>query len=229
MSVAIVCAIAAWLLMPEQRARLCESSRFTRMRDRRSAVFSLLRRSRAKSIQRAQAIRWLDALISELRAGRAPRSAVVLASESDDVCARARAAAALGGDVAQALRADATATRLSLLARVAACWSIGESAGAGLVAALEQVAHSARDEAEIRAEVAAQVAAPRATARLLAALPFAGVLLGTSMGASPVTWLLGSPLGWVDLAAGVSLAAVGLWWTGRMVHALERDLEASSG
>ena len=88
---------------------------------------------------------------------------------------------------------------------------------------------SARADEEVRHEIAAQLAAPRATARLLAVLPIVGLILGTALGASPIAWLTGSLIGWVVLGAGLVGIATGLFWTSRMVAALERDLSGSAG
>ena len=179
-------------------------------------------RSRARSLRRRQAVSWVDGVVAELRAGRPAR--VALTEQPDAPCLRAVAAVRLGGDVVEALHADALEQDLPLFAHVAACWAVAESSGAGLVAALEQVVASARADEEIRAEISAQLAAPRATARMLAALPVFGLLLGSSIGASPVGWLLGSPIGWAVLVVGLVEIAAGLWWTGRMVASIEVDL-----
>ena len=184
-----------------------------------------LTRSRARALRRRQAVSWVDGVVAELRAGRPARLA--LTEQPDAPCHRAVAAVRLGGDVVEALHADAREQELALFAHVAACWSVAESSGAGLVAALEQVVASARADEEIRAEISAQLAAPRATARMLAVLPVFGLVLGSSMGASPVAWLVASPIGWAVLAVGLVEIAAGLWWTGRMVASIEIDLAGS--
>ena len=102
----------------------------------------------------------VDAVVADLRAGRPAR--VALVEQGDAVCPRTVAAVRLGGDVVAALDSDAREQSLPLLGQVAACWSVAESSGAGLVAALEQVVAAARADEEIRAEVASQLAAPRA-------------------------------------------------------------------
>ena len=165
--------------------------------------------------------RWLarKLLRRRLRDSRRLRSSLV-----DPLCPRAASAAALGGDVTSALRADAAAAGLPLFAGVSVCWQVSESTGAGLATGLDQLLVTARADEEVRAEVAAQLAAPRATARLLAVLPLFGLMLGSSLGVSPLGWLLGSPAGWAVLTAGVGEIALGLWWIRRMVAGIERDL-----
>jgi tight adherence protein B len=68
------------------------------------------------------------------------------------------------------------------------------------------------------------MAGPKATARVLALLPAVGLLLGSGLGGSPVAWLLGTPLGWLMLALGLGLEAVGLWWVRRLVRGVEKHL-----
>ena len=97
---------------------------------------------------------------------------------------------------------------------------MGESSGAGLAAALERVVAGARADEEVRREVEAALAAPRATAKVLAVLPLFGIALGTALGADPVGWLLGSPVGWAVLTAGLGLAVGGVGWTRRIADAV---------
>ena len=190
----------------------------------------LVNRRHVQAQARARAVRWIDAVVAELRAGRPPRLALIAASEAvaggdaPALCPRTAAAASLGGDVASALLTDAQATRMPVLSHVAACWSVAENTGSGLAPALEQVLESARADEEVRGEIEAQLAAPRATARLLAVLPLVGLLLGTSLGAQPIAWLTSSTLGLVVLALGLGEIALGLWWTSRMVSSLEREI-----
>ena len=192
----------------------------------RNRLMHRLLRRQARDSRRRRSLRLVDAMVCELRAGLAPRAALLAATSTltEPLCPRAAAAAALGGDVASALRADAASLGLPLLIGVGVCWQVSESTGAGLASGLDQLLVTARADEEVRAEVAGQLAAPRATARLLAVLPLFGLMLGSSLGVSPLGWLLGSPGGWAVLAAGVGEIAVGLWWISRMVARIERDL-----
>lgn len=227
MIAAALLALAVLLLVPgrpRRRPRVTPGS-FAAARGVRPRMPARLLRGRSRRAARAAALRWADALVAELMAGRPPRVAIVTASVGvDPPCRSTLAAAGLGGDVAAALRDDARTSGVSLLARVAACWSVAESSGAGLAVSLDRAVASARADEEVRGEVESQLAAPRATARLLAVLPLAGILLGSSLGVSPLGWLLGSPIGWLVLLSGLSLIAVGLWWTARLVAAIERDI-----
>ena len=229
---AVLAGLATMVLLPAPPPRLSTGAL------RRPAIAAALVASvtsqmsgrQSRITRRALTIRWVDALVAELRAGRPPRLALQsAASASMPPCPRTVGAARLGGDVVSALRADAREQGQSLLNHVAACWSVAENSGAGLVLALEHVVASARADEEVRHEIAAQLAAPRATARLLAVLPIVGLILGTALGASPIAWLTGSLIGWVVLGAGLVGVATGLFWTSRMVAALERDLSGSAG
>jgi len=127
----------------------------------------------------------------------------------------------LGGDLPQALLRDAQEQSLPVLRALSALWQVAEGSGAGLAAAADRLATAEANAEEVRRELMAQLAGPRATARVLAGLPAVGLMLGTSLGASPVDWLIGTPWGLAILAAGLVLEALGLFWTSRLTHAVE--------
>ncbi len=157
-------------------------------------------------------------LSAELRAGAPPDAALLAAARDGGIAPRGRTAAALGEPVADALAADARATGSAALAGVAACWRAASHTGAGLAEGLDRVAALARAERRVRAELATETAAPKATARILGLLPLLGLLLGELLGAHPLQWLLGSPPGWVCLAAGSVLMAAGHLWARRILQ-----------
>jgi len=184
-------------------------------------------RSLADSAKARQesAQRTIDALVSleaELRSGRSPSSALRAAAGLPPVWPTALAALSLGGDVGQALRADAR--EQPMLAQLAACWEVAAHSGSGLAQAVAVLAHSCRAGEEVRASLNAELAAPRATARVLTCLPALGLLLGMSMGSDPVGWLAGSAIGLMCAAAGVGLMVAGWLWSRRIVRAVEREL-----
>lgn len=164
---------------------------------------------------------WVEALVAELVGGRDPASALLAVPESSVVCPGAVAAARTGADVAVALRREASS---SLVRGVAACWEVAQGSGAGLATSLGTLAESARETERVRGELRAGLAEPRATALVLAALPALGLLLGTMLGAQPLGWLLGSPMGIAVLAGGLGLEAVGTWWAWRITVSLEASL-----
>ena len=231
LAVSLAAAMAVLLILPGAPARRPRSRSGSAVRlmsgpELRAWLMQTMLRRRMRGSRRLRSLRLVDAIVCELRAGLPPRAAILAASSTlvDPLCPRAASAAALGGDVTSALRADAAAAGLPLFAGVSVCWQVSESTGAGLATGLDQLLVTARADEEVRAEVAAQLAAPRATARLLAVLPLFGLMLGASLGVSPLGWLLGSPAGWAVLAAGVGEIALGLWWIRRMVAGIERDL-----
>lgn len=177
---------------------------------------------RQRADERARVTSAVVALAAELRAGQPPSTALRLSAGSPPVWPSALAALRLDGDVAEALRVDAQAH--PVLRSLAACWEVGSASGAGLAAAVHRLAEASRAAEEVRGELEVQLAAPRATARTLALLPLIGLLLGVLMGAHPIGWLLGSPLGLACLAGGAMLTGLGILWTTRIAAGVERRL-----
>lgn len=176
----------------------------------------------ASGRRRRRAIEGCAALAGELRSGRPMRAGLLTAL--DGVAPHAVAAAQWGGDVPEALRRDAIDSSMPLWRSVAACWEVAETSGAGLAAALDRLTTGARAAEEVRVQLAAHLAAPRATARMLALLPAIGLLLGMSLGADPIGWLLGTGIGRMCLGGGVLLTGLGLWWVRRIAASVERGL-----
>ena len=230
---AILVACSAALLMPagatrQLRAKLATSDSDTTPSntvDRaRAFVMSRLATRKARARMRERVREAVAATAAELRAGQPINRAFDRGCASTGVARRALAALAWGGDMPAALRADAQAPGCSLLASVAACWSVAEGRGAGLAAALDRLVEADRAAEDVRVQLEAHLAAPRATARMLAALPLLGLMLGASLGGDPVGWLLGSPFGFACLVAGLLLIALGLLWTARIAARVERLL-----
>ncbi len=57
---------------------------------------------------------------------------------------------------------------------------------------------------------------------MLACLPLVGIAMGQSMGADPLSFLLGTSWGLGCLSAGVVLALTGVWWVELLASAAER-------
>jgi tight adherence protein B len=100
---------------------------------------------------------------------------------------------------------------------VGAVWSVSERSGAPAAAVLERVQQDLRAREDQRREVAAALAGARSTGTLLAVLPLLGIGLGAGMGAHPITVLLAQKQGQVALVAGVTLEALGVLWTSRII------------
>jgi len=164
----------------------------------------------------------LAALDAELKSGQPPNSALIRAADVPPLWPAALAAIGMGGDVAQALRIDAQ--HLPQLLQLAACWQVGARSGSGMSAAVGRLLQSLRHNEELRATLEAELAGPRASAKILSGLPLIGLLLGIMMGADPVGWLVGNPIGWACLVSGLALTATGAVWSQRMVRTVEAML-----
>ena len=194
-----------------------------------AAVLMRTRRARSRQLacERMQVavVDLCAALAAELRAGSPMAAALERAAEvpspGEPIVPRALLAVRSGGNVAQALRWDASTAGGEGLRALAACWEVALGSGAALSPALSRLAQGLRAEQAQRREVAASLAAPRATARLLAMLPAVGILMGTGLGVDPLGLLLGTPIGALLLASGVGLVLLGVVWTDRLARAAD--------
>ena len=168
----------------------------------------------------------LSGLAAELAAGQPTAHALQSAAVGLEPapCPLAVAASRTGGDVPEALRADARAPGAQALRGLAACWEVSERSGAGLSVAVSRLAAGLRAGAEADAQLTGEVAAVRTSARLLAALPALGLVIGQWIGAEPLAWLTGSWAGLAVLALGLSLQLAGMAWLHHMVSATRRRL-----
>ncbi|XLE12033.1 type II secretion system F family protein [Streptomyces sp. Pv4-95] len=174
---------------------------------------------RARDRRAAEVISLCATVAGELRAGRQPGQALLIARAPSlgAAISAVLAAARYGGDVAQALRDAARLPGAEGLTGVAACWRVAVEGGAGLAAGLERIADGLRSQRDQREELRAQLAGPRATALMLALLPVCGLLMGTALDADPLRVLLHTPVGWGCLVIGGLLEWGGVAWTGRIV------------
>ncbi len=172
-----------------------------------------------------EALQLCAALGAELRAGSSPHAALLQAAREVTIAPRAQTAARVGEPLAPALAQDARAAGSVPLAGVAACFAAAADSGAGLATGLGRVAALARAQQAVADELASETAAPRATARLLGLLPLAGLGLGQLLGADPVRWLVGGPLGWLCLGLGTGLILAGRAW----VRAILRRGQPTTG
>lgn len=122
--------------------------------------------------------------------------------------------------------ADAKAAAQQAAGIVAAC-TVAQQTGAPLAPVLETVARSVVLAEQGRTEREAALAGPRSTARVLGWLPVLGIALGVVLGADPISFLLGSPLGLVTAAAGFALMAVGRRWIRHLIARARRAGELS--
>lgn len=179
--------------------------------------------SRRASAERAATIELISAVAAELRTGAPAPLALQRGADSTplQVCKHGVTAARYGGDIPAALRRDAAERRIDALAALAALWQVAQSSGAGMARAADRLARAESAAEEVRRELTVQLAGPRASARVLAGLPVFGLLLGNGLGASPLGWLTGSPIGIVVLCAGIGLEVLGLLWVRRLIRSVE--------
>ncbi len=184
-----------------------------------AAVGRLRRRARSRADAAAVRARVIEAcavLAADLRAGRPPVDALAGAAE---VCAEltpAVVAARLGGDVAESLALAARAPGTGGLRALGAAWRVADQSGAAFAGLTERVAAALRADETVGRQVAAGLAGARATGRVMAGLPVLGILLGQLVGARPLVFLTGGPVGWSCLALGLALAIAGLAWVDRL-------------
>lgn len=184
------------------------------------------RRTRARAEASCAVLEALEAVGGELRVGTHPSVAAArVAADLTGPVARALAVAAargrLGGSVADGLR-TAGGTVAPELARVAAAWQLSESSGIALSALLAAVRVDLLCRMRLQEHTLAELAGARATAAVLAGLPVVGVLLGQSMGASPLHVLLITPAGGVLLPLGVAFGCAGMLWTDAILQRVSR-------
>jgi tight adherence protein B len=176
-------------------------------------------RRRAVERARAEVARSCTALASHLRVGQVPGEALSLAAVDCPVLRDARDAHQLGGDVPRVWRHQSGRAGHAGLGDLARAWQVSVQTGAPMAGPLEQVATSLSADQSLRAVVDSELSAPRATGKVMAVLPGCGVGLGYLLGGDPIGWLLGGPLGWGCLLAGVVLACLGVFW----IEALARQ------
>lgn len=179
-------------------------------------VLSSARRDTRIRKRRDEVARETMGLAMLLRAGQIPFLALMEAARDSAELAPVAASARLGGDVAAAFREAAQTPGREGLARVAAAWQVAERSGAPIATVLLQVAEGLRREREVAGMVEAELAMARGSARIMAVLPLGALLLGALVGADPVGFLVSHPLGLVLALIGVSLGAVGVYWTERL-------------
>lgn len=112
-------------------------------------------------------------------------------------------------------RIDTTVTGVDLL--VGAC-RFGVDHGGDLGRSLDGVAASLLDRLEVEDETRALAAQARTSAAVLVLLPPVGAAVFAVADPSVAAVLLGSTAGWVCVAAGTALDALGAWISARLVR-----------
>src|SRR5690625_3320115 len=152
-------------------------------------------------------------MAADLAAGAPPTAALrSVARQWPDLLGAAAGRAEVGADVAAELRVAASAPGAGALRAVAGAWTLSEQTGARLSDTLTVVADTLRTEEGVRREAAASLAGAHVTARTLAVLPVLTLLVTTTSGAQPWTFLVGSPAGAICVVFGAGLIVAGLAW-----------------
>ena len=214
--VAALCAAAAVGLLLPAPAMTRRRTGAVVAPSRPSWADALGRRSRVAADQ-AAVLEVCDLLAADLAAGRPPDLALTAASHRWPPLVTVVEAMRLGADVPEAMRRLSSARRGARDLRwVAGAWQVAHDSGHGLAAALERTAGGLRSRRRTRRLLDSELASARATARLVACLPVAVLLMGSGAGSDPWSFLLGTPIGWVCLGAGLALIGLGLWWIERL-------------
>lgn len=144
----------------------------------------------------------LQAVIAELSAGAVPEHAFVHV---------------LGVQKPDELVATPPTVDAHVWRDVASIWSAAQQAGFSMATSLQRVHANALVDQEIAREVQSNVAAPKFSIATMAVLPAAVWAMGTGFGASPLHFLLTTPVGWVCLVLGVGLFALAGYVVRRMI------------
>ena len=172
---------------------------------------------------RAAARRAMGAAIAvmqdEIEAGGRPdaalTSAALVAPGHSSVLHRAALECRYGRDAAAVLRSD------DQWRSVARAWHVSTTVGAPLAAVLGRVGGELDARDDLARQVHIVLTGPRASAAMVAVLPIVGVVLGSAMGARPLSVLLGTHAGRLLLVLGVGLDAAGVAWTQWLVRRAE--------
>jgi len=168
----------------------------------------------------------LEVLVGELRVGAHPlRAFAIAADESPGSVGTALTAVAtraeLGADVGAGLRAAAAGSSVpAYWDRLAVCWQLAAEHGLAMSTLMRTAHGDIVGRQRFTDQVQAGLAGARATAAILAGLPLLGVALGELIGAHPTRFLLGGGVGGWLLVVGVSLVAMGVAWSDRIIDRL---------
>ena len=144
----------------------------------------------------------LQLIIAELAAGAVPEHAFD---------------AVLGVATPQQLREHPPTVDARVWRETAAIWLAAQHAGFSMATALQRVHANALVDQEIAREVQSNVAAPKFSIATMSVLPALVWAMGTGFGASPLHFLLTTPVGWTCLALGLGLFGLAGYTVRRMI------------
>ena len=167
---------------------------------------------RSEQQARSQVARGCSLLASHLHVGQVPAEALAAAAAEVPVLRSGADTLELGGDPTRLWQEQARQGGHGGLRDLARAWRVSTQTGAPMSATLDQVSAALVADQSLSAVVAGELSAPRATGKVMAALPVCGIVIGYLLGGDPISWLLGHPVGWGCLLAGVLLACLGVLW-----------------
>ena len=101
-----------------------------------------------------------------------------------------------------------------------AALSLAASAGGAQARAVDGVASTVRERRAMAAEVRAESAQARLSAIVIGLLPIAFLLWALTTDGRTASFLVADPIGWLCLAAGLALEALGALWMRRILKAV---------
>lgn len=182
----------------------------------------LLAGGRSDRRRTAQLPEALDAVAAGLRGGLALPSAIAGASSvgaplGDELASVAREVES-GRPLTEAVARWQAAATDAHTALAGAALTVAAGVGGPGARAVDGAAASLRERIGSEAETAALATQGRASAAVLTLAPLAFALLLSSLDPAAGRFLLGTPIGWLCIAIGLSLDAVGAWWMARLVR-----------
>jgi tight adherence protein B len=163
----------------------------------------------------------LDAIAAEVRAGSSTRDALVrVAADEGRTSSLMATADAIerGASLASALerwRAPAGAELAAAAIRLA------HETGGSVLSAVDGVAATVHERAAIAAEAQVQSAQARASALVVGICPVAFLAVVSLTDPDVPAFLVGHPVGWICVAGGLLLEAVGLAWMRHLVRRVQ--------
>jgi tight adherence protein B len=163
----------------------------------------------------------LEAVAAELRGGRTLSQALVEVSQAADGSGEAisdlGAAVVSGVPVAQATDRWQRRAPGASGALVAAAIGLAAHAGGAAARAVDGVAATLRERRDVDAEANALAAQARLSAVVIAVAPLGFAAVAVAADPRATDFLLGSPIGWLCLAAGLGLDVASVLWMRRIV------------
>jgi Flp pilus assembly protein TadB len=108
----------------------------------------------------------------------------------------------------------------------AAALGLAAELGGAAARSLDGVADTLRDRNAARREVRALSAQARASAAVIGGAPVAFLVIVAAADPGAIAFLVGSSVGWLCLASGLGLDALGAWWMRRIVARAGVDRDA---